>query len=162
MHLKHAQDNDMPYDLRPAGDGGYVIDGYVYQLSQAVEHTPAEGGWYGLLRGGLDASATAALDMGMTPDEQQFLATCAGAIIADYLCGQTWRQIRCKSQPALGGLPANRGNVFLLVRCVQLPGSFCCRRYRMVNWPYCRKWSSKAIASWRSSRSITAKLTASQ
>ena len=35
-------------------------------------------------------------------------------------------------------------------------------RYRMVNWPYCRKWSSKAIASWRSNRAMTAKLTASQ
>ena len=59
----------MTSELRPAGDGGYVIDSYVYQLSQAgcdAEHTPVGGGWYGLLRGGLEASATAALDMGMT------------------------------------------------------------------------------------------------
>jgi hypothetical protein len=52
-----------------------------------VEHTPVGGGWYGLLRGGLDASATATLDMGMTADEQRFLATRAGAIIHEQAQG---------------------------------------------------------------------------
>jgi hypothetical protein len=64
----------MTYVLRPAEGGGYLIDSYVYQLSQAGcddEHTPESGGWYGLLRSGLEASATAALDMSMTADEQQ-------------------------------------------------------------------------------------------
>jgi hypothetical protein len=74
----------MTYELRPAEGGGYLIDQYVYQLSQAGcddEYTPQSGGWYGLLRGGLDASATATLDMEMTEDEQAFLATRAGAIV---------------------------------------------------------------------------------
>jgi hypothetical protein len=89
-HPEHIQDDDMPYELRPAEGGGYVIDSYVYQLSQAgcdAEHTPAGGDWYGLLRGGLDASATAALDMGMTTDEQRFLATRAGAIVSEQTQG---------------------------------------------------------------------------
>ena len=80
----------MTYTLRPAEGGAYLIDHYVYQLSQAgcdAEHTPASGGWYGLLRGGLDASATAALDMGMTDDEQTFLATRAGAIVSEQAQG---------------------------------------------------------------------------
>jgi hypothetical protein len=80
----------MTYELRMAGGGGYLIDAYVYQLSQAGcddEHTPAGGGWHGLLRGGLEASATAALDMGMTEDERRFLATRAGAIVSEQAQG---------------------------------------------------------------------------
>jgi hypothetical protein len=74
----------MTYELRPAAGGGYLIDQYVSQLSQAGcddEHTLAGGGWYGLLRGGLEASATAALDMAMTESEQAFLRAQAGAIV---------------------------------------------------------------------------------
>jgi len=80
----------MTYALRPAAGGGYLIDSYVYQLSQAGcddEHAPDACGWYGLLRGGLEASATAALDMGMTADEQRFLATRAGAIVSEQTQG---------------------------------------------------------------------------
>ena len=74
----------MMYELRPAAGGGYLIDRYVSQLSQAGcddEHALAGGGWYGLLRGGLEASATAALDMAMTESEQAFLRAQAGAIV---------------------------------------------------------------------------------
>jgi hypothetical protein len=80
----------MTCELRTAGGGGYLIDAYVYQLSQAGcddEHTPVGGGWHGLLRGGLEASATAALDMGMTEDERRFLATRAGAIVSEQVQG---------------------------------------------------------------------------
>jgi hypothetical protein len=33
---EHIQDDDMPYELRPAGDGGYVIDSYVYSFPRRV------------------------------------------------------------------------------------------------------------------------------
>ena len=52
-----------------------------------VARLEGSGGWYGLLRGGLKASATAALDMGMTADEQRFLATRAGAIVSEQVQG---------------------------------------------------------------------------
>ena len=65
------------------------MDAYVYDLAQAGCDDEHNGnGWYGLLRGHLDVSATARLEYPLSDDEVDFLSNQVGAIVHEYAEGQ--------------------------------------------------------------------------